>query len=112
MRLSKIAEILQCKLEGDANAEIIGVDKIETAGPQMLTFLANRKYLPKLKSTLAGAVITDFKTDCNGKNVLRHSNPYLIYARALELFYQPYKPAPSISQHAFISSTARIGNNV
>ncbi len=112
MRLDKIAEILQCKLEGDPAAEITGVDKIETAGPQMLTFLANRKYLPKLKSTQAGAVITDFSIDCNGKNVLRHSNPYLIYAKALELFYQPYRPAPFISPHAYIAPTARIGNDV
>ena len=112
MRLDKIAELLDCKLEGNPEYEIIGVDKIETAGPQMLTFLANRKYLPKLKSTQAGAIITDFLTECNGKNVLRHSNPYLIYAKALEIFYQPYTPAPFISPHAYIAPTAKIGNSV
>ena len=112
MRLDKIAEILQCKLEGNPEAEILGVDKIETAGPQMITFLANRKYLSKLKSTQAGAVITDFSVDCNGKNVLRHSNPYLVYAKALELFYEPYRPAPFISPHSNIAPTAKIGAGV
>jgi UDP-3-O-[3-hydroxymyristoyl] glucosamine N-acyltransferase len=112
MRLDKIAEILECKLEGNPEAEILGVDRIETAGPQMLTFVANRKYLSKLKTTQAGAVITDFSIDCNGKNVLRHSNPYLIYAKALELFYQPYRPDPFISEQAFIARTAKIGNGV
>ena len=112
MRLGKIAELLQCKLEGNPNAEIVGVDRIESAGPGMLTFVANRKYLAKLKLTRAEAVITDLNTDCNGKNVLRHSNPYLAYARALELFYKTYRPAPSISSHASISPTAKIGKDV
>ena len=112
MRLEEIAEALQCKLEGNPDHEIVGVDKIETAGPQMLTFLANRKYLPKLKSTHAGAVITDFSTVCNGKNVLRHANPYLVYAKALELFYTPYRPLPSLSPRAHISASAKIGTDV
>jgi len=112
MRLEQIAEVLNCKLEGNPDQEILGVDKIETAGPEMLTFLANRKYLPKLKSTQAGAVITDLSTDCNGKNVLRHANPYLVYAKALELFYTPYRPAPSLSPRAHISASAKIGKDV
>jgi UDP-3-O-[3-hydroxymyristoyl] glucosamine N-acyltransferase len=112
MRLGEIAERLQCKLEGNPDLEISGVEPIEIAGPQTLTFVANRKYLSKLKETRAGAVIIDLKTEGNGKNLLRHSNPYLTYARALELFYKPYRPAPSISESAQISKSARIGKNV
>ena len=112
MRLAKIAEILNCKLEGNPDYEITGVDKIETAGPEMLTFVANKKYLSKLKSTLAGAIIVDLTTDCNGKNVLRHANPYLTYARALEIFYKPYLPEPGISTEAHLASTSVIGKDV
>jgi UDP-3-O-[3-hydroxymyristoyl] glucosamine N-acyltransferase len=112
MRLGEIAERLECKLEGDPDLEIFGVDRIETAGPGMLTFVANRKYLSKLKQTRAGAVIVDFQTDCNGKNVLRNNNPYLVYAKALELFYQPYKPAAFISPDAWIGKSAKIGKDV
>jgi len=112
MRLGKIAQLLECKLEGNPDVEILGVDRIETAGPGMLTFVANRKYLSKLKQTRAEAVIVDLKTDCNGKNILRHSNPYLTYARALELFYEPYRPLASISPDARIAGSARIGQDV
>lgn len=112
MRLGKIAEILGCKLEGDPELEIRGVDKIETAGPEMLTFVANRKYLSKLKSTRAGAVIVGLETECNGKNVLRHANPYLTYARALEIFYREYRPEAGISPQAHISPSAKIGKDV
>ncbi len=112
MRLAAIAELLGCKLEGNPDAEISRVDRIETAGPDALTFLANRKYLSKLKTTAAGAIITDFSIDCNGKNVLRHTNPYLIYARALELFYEPYRPTAGISTQAAVSSSAQTGKDV
>jgi UDP-3-O-[3-hydroxymyristoyl] glucosamine N-acyltransferase len=112
MRLGEIAERLHCKLEGNPEVEISGVEPIEIAGPDTLTFVANRKYLSKLKETRAGAVIIDFNTEGNGKNVLRHSNPYLTYARALELFYKPYRPEPSISPLAQISRSARVGANV
>jgi UDP-3-O-[3-hydroxymyristoyl] glucosamine N-acyltransferase len=112
MRLGEIAKRLQCKLEGNPDVEISGVEPIEIAGPRTLTFVANRKYLSKLKETKAGAVIIDFNTEGNGKNVLRHSNPYLTYARALELFYKPYRPGITISPQAHISKSAKIGLNV
>jgi UDP-3-O-[3-hydroxymyristoyl] glucosamine N-acyltransferase len=112
MRLGEIAERLQCRLEGDPEAEIFGVASLEKAGPGMLTFVANRKYLSKLKNTQATAVIVDDNVDCNGRNVLRNANPYLAYARALELFKKPYRPVPGISAQASIASTARIGKDV
>jgi UDP-3-O-[3-hydroxymyristoyl] glucosamine N-acyltransferase len=37
------------------------------------------------------------------------TNPYLDFARALELFYQPPRPAPGIHPTASIAPTARIG---
>jgi UDP-3-O-[3-hydroxymyristoyl] glucosamine N-acyltransferase len=112
MRLNEIAQVLECTLEGDPNFEILGVDRIETATSKMLTFVANRKYLSRLKDSKAGAVIADFKTEVNGRNVLRHDNPYLAYAKALELFYSPYRPQPSISPEARIAPSAKIGKNV
>jgi UDP-3-O-[3-hydroxymyristoyl] glucosamine N-acyltransferase len=112
MRLGTIAELLQCKLEGNPETEISGVDRIETATAEMLTFVANRKYLSKLKVTEAGAVIVDFTIDCNGRNVLRHANPYLTYAKALELFYRPYRPGPVHSPNARIAESAKIGKDV
>lgn len=112
MRLNELAELLQCKLEGDPNFEVLGVDRIETASPRMVTFIANRKYISRLKESKAGAVIVDFTTEVNGRNVLRHSNPYLAYAKALEVFYSPYRPNPSISSDARIASSAKIGKDV
>ena len=57
MRLREIAEALGCQLEGDGELEITGLAPIEQAGPSELTFLANPKYSPKVKSTRAGAIL-------------------------------------------------------
>jgi UDP-3-O-[3-hydroxymyristoyl] glucosamine N-acyltransferase len=43
--------------------------------------------------------------------VLRHGNPYLAFARALEIFYQPPKYAPGIHPTAVIDATAKVGAN-
>jgi UDP-3-O-[3-hydroxymyristoyl] glucosamine N-acyltransferase len=40
---------------------------------------------------------------------LRSSNPYLTFARAVELFYQPLQAAPGIDATARIAPSARIG---
>ena len=57
MKLAEVARKLGCRLEGPADAEIRGVAGIESAGPGQITFLANRRYFPLLKTTRASAVL-------------------------------------------------------
>lgn len=109
MKLSEIAERLGCRLEGNGGLEISGVAGLEQAGPSELTFLSNRRYGSLLKSTRAGAVIVADKVDTGGRPALRSENPYLTFAQALELFYQPPRPVPGIHPSAAIAPTARIG---
>ena len=63
--------------------EITGVRGLEDAGPGHITFLANPKYGPKLKTTQASAVIAAQAVD--GIPTLISANPYHDFARALEL---------------------------
>jgi UDP-3-O-[3-hydroxymyristoyl] glucosamine N-acyltransferase len=107
MKLSELAARLDCRVEGDADPEIEGVRGIEHAGPGHLTFLANPKYGPRLKSTQASAVIAAQRVDEIA--TLVSANPYHDFARALELFYQPPRPKPGIHPSAAISAGARIG---
>jgi UDP-3-O-[3-hydroxymyristoyl] glucosamine N-acyltransferase len=107
MRLSRIAESLGCELHGDGDVEISGVAGIEHAGPSQLTFLANPKYAPKARNTRAGAILSIERHE--GIATLVSSNPYLDFARALALFYQPPKPAAGIHPLASIAASARVG---
>lgn len=107
MKLGDIARALGCQLSGDPDIEIGGVAGMEHAGPSDLTFLANPKYAHKLKQTRAGAVL--IAASVEGMACLVSSNPYLDFARAVELFYQPPRPAPGIHPLASVAPSAEIG---
>ncbi len=110
MKLGEIAEKLGCRLEGDANVEITGVAGIEEAEPGQLTFLDNRKYYPLAKTTRASAILIAPDGPAVTIAALRTANPYLDFARALELFHKPPRYAPNVHSTAVISSTAKIGD--
>lgn len=110
-QLGELAERLGCVVAGDPGIEIVGVSTIERAGPGELTFLANKTYAPKVKTTRAAAVIAAEPLSGTTAATLVSSNPYLDFARALELFYQPPKPAAGIHQTACIAPTAQVGAN-
>ncbi|HEY3458599.1 MAG TPA: UDP-3-O-(3-hydroxymyristoyl)glucosamine N-acyltransferase [Bryobacteraceae bacterium] len=107
--LARLAEFLGCELAGDAGASITGVSTIEKAGPGEITFLANLKYVPKVKASRAAAIIAAEPLKDFAGATLVSANPYLDFARVLALFYQPPKPAPGIHPTASIASTATIG---
>src|SRR4029079_5516549 len=57
LRLTDIAERLECRLEGDGEIDIQGVAGIEQARPGDLTFFVNPKYAAQLRQTRGSAVI-------------------------------------------------------
>ena len=115
MKLAEVAEKLGCRLEGPPDLEIRGVAGIERAEPGELTFLANRKYFPLLKSTRASAVLINDgaaivrEVGLPPLAALRSTHPYLAFAHAIELFYQSPRYAPGIHPTAIIAKTAKIG---
>jgi UDP-3-O-[3-hydroxymyristoyl] glucosamine N-acyltransferase len=115
MKLSEVAQKLACRLEGSPDVEISAVAGIEYAEAGQITFLANRRYSPLLKTTRASAVLVEESVAVNRDAslpplaTLRTTNPYLAFAHAIELFYQPPRYAPGIHPTAIIAKGARIG---
>ena len=110
MKLSEIASRLGARLEnGSPDTEISGVAGIEEAGEHQLTFIANRKYAAAARTTRASAVIVSEDFPAGAMAVLRSKNPYLAFARALEVFYQPPQYAPGVHPTAVVHSSAKIG---
>ena len=115
MKLSDLAVKLNCRLEGDPDAEITGVAGIDHAEPGHLTFLANRRYSPLLKTTRASAILIEERISIDrfpghpALSALRTPNPYLAFAHAIELFYLPPRYSPGVHPTAIISPTAKIG---
>jgi UDP-3-O-[3-hydroxymyristoyl] glucosamine N-acyltransferase len=111
MKLSDLAAALGCELHGNGGLEISGVAGMEQAGADQLTFLANPKYAHKVKHTRAAAILVSNLVEGLALAQLISANPYLDFARALGLFYQPPRPASGIHPTAAIAATARIGEN-
>ena len=108
MKLEEIADRLGCRLEGDGAIEITGVATLEDAQPGQLTFFANPKYISQLKQTHASAVIAGETADGAHLAVLRTRDPYLTFARAVELFADPWHPPDGVHQLACVEEEAVI----
>jgi UDP-3-O-[3-hydroxymyristoyl] glucosamine N-acyltransferase len=109
MKLSEIAQKIDCRMCSDSDMEILRVAGIDEAGPGDLTFVSNRKYISHIKGTRASAIILGEDLPEVAIPSLRTPNPYLAFARALELFYQPVFPEPGIHPTAVIAPDASIG---
>jgi UDP-3-O-[3-hydroxymyristoyl] glucosamine N-acyltransferase len=109
--LSELAKRLGCRLIGDGAVSITGVAGMEQADSSQLTFLANPKYAHKVKDTRAGAILVAEPIPTLAIPQLISKNPYLDFARALALFYQPPRPKSGIHPNASIADSASIGEN-
>jgi UDP-3-O-[3-hydroxymyristoyl] glucosamine N-acyltransferase len=109
MKLCEIAARLSSKLEGPPDIEISGVAALEEASETELTFLANPRYHRKALGTRAAAVIVGPGAELPGKPLLRAENPYLTFAKAVEIFAPRMLHNPGIHPTAVIAPSARIG---
>jgi UDP-3-O-[3-hydroxymyristoyl] glucosamine N-acyltransferase len=109
MLLSQIAARLGCQTSGDADPDIHSLSGMEHAAEGQLTFLANPKYARKVKDSHASAIIAA-QPSAHLPTMLS-KNPYLDFARALDIFYRPPKPPLGISPLASIDPTAEIGDD-
>jgi UDP-3-O-[3-hydroxymyristoyl] glucosamine N-acyltransferase len=109
MRTAELARALQAELRGDPDAEITGVAGIEDAGPGQVTFVANPKYAGMARTTRATAILVSSDFPDVPAITLRLKNPYLGFAQAVEMFYQPPLWPEGVHSSAVIAPTARIG---
>ncbi len=111
MKLEEVAKKLGARLDGPGDAEITGLAGIEDAVPGQLTFIANPKYVPAIRTTQASAVIVEEDFPPAHIPTLRAKNPRLVFAHALELFYTAPRYKPGIHKAAIVHPTAIIGKD-
>ncbi|RUT26736.1 UDP-3-O-(3-hydroxymyristoyl)glucosamine N-acyltransferase [Asaia sp. W19] len=113
--LAECAEAEIVGQEGAGDIVLRGVAPLQAATPQEISFLDNRRYLPLLAETRAGAVILGpaFKDKLpEGVVGLVSKSPYLAWARIAARFH-PVSPArPGIHPTALVDETAVIGEGV
>jgi UDP-3-O-[3-hydroxymyristoyl] glucosamine N-acyltransferase len=111
MKLADLARSLGAECRGDGEAEISGVAGIEEAGASHLTFVANPKYAAMARTTQAAAVLVAPDFPEIKAATLRVDNPYLAWAKAIQLFYREPEYAPEIHPTAVVHPTARVGKD-
>lgn len=111
MKLSELAAQTGSQIDfGSGDVEITGAAGLGDAMAGQVTFLANPRYTPQVRTTKASAIYVADEVDV-GRNdlaVLRASNPYLAYTRALILFNPQPDLSPQIHPSAVIDPSARI----
>ena len=111
----QIAQMLEGRVEGNENAVVSKLCKIEEGEEGGLSFLANPKYNHYLYSTKASIVIIneDFEPEEEIKTtVIRVNDAYSCFAKLLEIYNQYRLNKNGISSLAFIDKQAEIAEDV
>ena len=109
---AQIAALLGGKVEGDSEAKVSNVARIEDGAPGMLSFLANPKYIHYLYTTQSSIVLVneDFEpTETVKTTMIRVKNAYESFAQLLSIYQEYTNNKVGISDNACISSDAEYG---
>ncbi len=112
MRLAELADRLTCQLEGDGDLEVYRVAGIEQACVGDLTFVANPRYAPLLRTTRATAVIVGPEAPPAPCATLRSLHPYLAFADAVGLFVEDVSPPAGVDPLASVADDATVSADV
>ncbi len=113
--LSQLARLLEGSFTGDPDLALHNVAKIEEAVAGEITFIANPKYQKFIETTSASAVIVSDKIDVKRKDlgVIKVSDPYIGFVKALQYFNPPKELLPiGIHEKSVVAETAVIGTDV
>ena len=111
----QIAEFVQGRVEGNEQATVITFAKIEEGREGAISFLSNPKYTHYLYDTKSSIVLINEDVELEhpvSATLIRVKNAYESVAKLLQL-YESMKPKKTgVDPLAFVSKTAKIGENV
>ena len=115
--VEQIAGILSGDIQGDKDAKVTGLSKIEEGQLGTLSFLANPKYEEHLYTTKASVVIVN-KSFVPTKEIpstctlIKVEDAYACFAQLLETYNQFRLKQPAIEQPSFIDPSAKVGSDL
>ena len=111
--VGQIAQVVGGTVEGDPEATVSSLAKIEEAGPGSLAFLANAKYEPFLYTTQATAVIVGLELPLRqavAASLIRAADPYSAFTKLLEFYAQATRMGKrGVEQPSFLGESSTIG---
>ena len=85
--LVDLAEYAGGTVDGDGSVIINGIAPIEKAASGQISFIANDRYKKFIETTKASALVLAPHIDSKGIPCIRIKNPYLAFAKLIDLFY-------------------------
>ncbi len=101
-----------------ANPEISGLTPIDQTQPGTLSYIEGDKFASLIATTTAAALVLPQKDDilasatAQGLAWVASSDPRLLFAQSIGLFYQPFQPQPGIHPSAVIDPQVKLGADV
>lgn len=112
-KLGQLAAQLGAQLHGDGELTITGVASMQSAITGQITFLSDKKHRSELADCKATAVVmSEENLEYWHGAALIVKDPYLTYAKLVQLFDTTPLPAQGIAPSAVIAPDAVLGNNV
>lgn len=118
IKLGKAAHNNSFNGSQDLNPQITGVAAIDEATVGTLSYIEGKKFATMIGSTQASALILPLDetlpTRASAKGIawIATSQPRLLFAQAIALYYQPFKPSPSIHSTAVVAPDTKIGQDI
>ena len=100
------------------NPQLEKVAAINEAEAGALSYIEGRKFAAAIATTQASALILpldgNLQAQANARNIawIATPNPRLLFAQAIALYYQPFKPSPTIHPSAVIDPNTSVGKDV
>ncbi|MFY0714369.1 UDP-3-O-(3-hydroxymyristoyl)glucosamine N-acyltransferase [Seonamhaeicola sp. NFXS20] len=111
----QIAGILEGDVEGNPEAEVSKLSKIEEGTEGSLTFLANPKYTSHIYTTKASVAIVNKTFIPESKintTLIKVDDAYKAFSKLLEYYNEVKNNKLGIEEPHFIASTANYGENI
>jgi UDP-3-O-[3-hydroxymyristoyl] glucosamine N-acyltransferase len=102
----------------DVNPDLTGITAIESAQPATVSYIEGGKFAKYVATTTAAALILPCQPDLQAIASERKiawiaaDDPRLVFAQAIAVFYQPFRPKPDIHPSAVIDPSVEIGEEV
>lgn len=113
MQIQAVAKALGADVAPHLELEITGVAGMAEATASEITFLSNPKYVAQIQNSQAAAILvaSDF-TGSTPMPCLHVAEPYLAFAKAIELFHRKPLPQRHIHPTAVLGEGVVLGKNV
>lgn len=119
--VQKLGDVARCNsltANEDCNPEISSLAAVDEASPGTLSYIEGAKFAAWVGKTNASALILpatealQAQAQARGIAWIATSQPRLMFAQAIALFYRPFRPAPEIHPTAVIHPSAELGTNL